>query len=187
MVHRSSKRTNKVQRWLLVVGIITIGVLDVAFTSYLNGLDTDSVAKTTVPTNAPPASLPVAGNAFEQPAATQDEPSLTAETSDNLSPANEISHHYLKASYSAVRNRMIDHKRSTVSNEQAASSAVPQFDCRLVTYPFIGTGIYVQITDSTNCLTLSSSRTKRDRLIAKTRQSSAKRWQALNTLIAKLK
>jgi hypothetical protein len=186
VVDHSSKRINKFQRWLLVAGIIAIGVLDVAFTSYLNGLDADPVAKTAVRTNAPPASLPVASNPFEQPAA-QDELTTTAETSDSSSPADEISNRYFKASLRTGQNRKFNHINSAASRRQLALSVAQPFDCRVVSYPFIGTGVYVQVTDSTGCPTMSRSRNRRGNLLAKASPSSTKRWPALNTLVAKLK
>ena len=184
MVDRSSKRANKVQRWLLVVGIVAIGILDVAFTSYLNGLDSDPAAKTVSRTTVQPTNPPVTNDLLEQPAA-PDEPDAIAETSDNLPTANEISHHYPKASLSGLQNKKVDHINLTSSRRQIALSA-PPLDCRVVSYPFIGTGVYVQVTDSTSCVTVSTLRNKRGRLLAKTSASST-RWQALNTLVAKLK
>jgi len=182
VVDRRSKRINRVQRYLLIVGIVAIGVLDVAFTSYLNGIDADPVAKSIVRTNAKPTNLPVASDPFEQPAA-QAELTTTAETSDSSSSSNESSHHYLKASFSALENKKAHHKNS---REQVASSAA-RFDCRIVSFPFIGTGVYVQVTDSSGCPTMNSSRNRRGNLLAKATPSSSRRWQALNTLVAKLK
>jgi hypothetical protein len=176
VVDRSSKQANNVQRYLLIVGIVAIGVLDVTFTSYLNGIDVDPVAKTIVRTNAKPTNLPVASDLFEQPAA-QDELTTTAETSDS-------SRRYLKASFSALENKKANHKNS---RGQVASSAVPSLDCRIVSFPFIGTGVYVQVTDSSGCPTMGSSRNRRGNLLAKATPSSTKHWQALNTLVAKLK
>jgi len=185
VVDQSSKRVNRVQRYLLIVGIVAVGVLDVAFTSYLNGIDGEPVSKTVARTSVHPTNPPVSIDPFEQPAA-QDEPDTTSETSDSLSSTSEISHHYLKASSAAVEYKRGRHN-SISSRRQIAFAAAPPLDCRVITYPFIGTGVYVQVTDNTSCLTARSSRNKRDLLFAKTSPSSAKRWLALNKLVAKLK
>jgi hypothetical protein len=160
-------------------------VLDVAFTSYLNGIDADPASKMVARTNVHLTNPPVSIDPLEQPAA-QVEPGTTSETSDSLSSTSEISHHYLKAS-SAAGEYKRGGRNSTSSRGQIAYAAAPPLDCRVVTYPFIGTGVYVEVTDSTGCLTARGSRNKRDLLFAKTSPTSARHWNALNILVAKLK
>lgn len=185
VVNQSSKRVNRLQRYLLIVGIIAVGVLDLAFTSYLNGIDAEPVSNTVARTNVSATTPPAAIDPFEQQAG-QDDLTANAGTGDSPSSTSDSSHRYLKASFSALENKRADHKHSISSRGQVASAAA-SLDCRIVTFPFIGTGVYVQVTDNTGCRIGDSSRNKRSPLFAKATPSFTKRWQGLNTLVARLK
>ena len=185
MVVRGSKRINKVQRLLLVFGIVAVGVLDLAFTSYLNGLDDHPADLAAVRTNVQTRSAPLQNYPLERPAA-QDGPD-TATPGDSFAEAHATSPRYFKASLSTVRTRRSRYVTSSSSRSQIVAAAPSQFDCRVVSYPYIGTGVYVQVTDSIGCLNASNYGNRGGRLLARARQSTLKRWQAINTLVAKLK
>lgn len=169
MVDHSSRRANKVKRWLLVTGIVAVGVLDVAVTTYLtNGDATDmtssSVAKVDLRTK--PAQTQTNESSAVPYSDIDTEPAVTS--NDDQSAYTNVVGSRRESSRRRFRNVREAKYRSVTVNE------VSELDCRTVAYPFVGTYYYVRVTDNVGCITTNVSRSRSDRLIARSRPADGK-------------
>jgi hypothetical protein len=164
VVGQSSKRVNGVKRSMLVAGIVFVGLFDLAFTTFINHeelvrlpeqppievADTVRSAAVTVPLDIDPVDIEV----LPQP------PTRYTATSR---PAK-------------FRRTFIERKGLNDDHANLAGMNASLSTCRTVSYPFVGDGYIVQVTDDVGCLTSASLRSKRDHLIAKTFAPRQRRW-----------
>lgn len=161
MVDHSTKQVNRFKRGVLISAIVVIGLLDLAFTTYLTrdelaGQDVKGRQVFAVPDIA--TILPLGNVESKDDIMTNDEATYSSDGQRRLRPVR----YFVRASANNFRrpqNAPPDHQRSTGFDESTLS-------CRTVTYPFVNDTYYVRVTDDTGCLTARRPKFNHDQLVA---------------------
>ena len=162
MVEQSIRRANGFKQWALIAGIIVIGLLDLAFTTFINLQDqvispVPQVAIASFNESSP--SLP------EPQDVTEDQSKITLSSSQQQTRLAST-HYFVRARRTTVKDQSV-RKVAEIDHASFADLKEPAAECRTVTYPFVGDYYVVRVTDDTNCLTSASLRSRQDRLVAK--------------------
>jgi hypothetical protein len=182
MVWHSLRRINTVKRAVLLSGIAVVAVTDVALTSYLTRSDVPQRSITLATADLESERSP----GLTQPAPpdlTSDENPIP-EDRTAITSTDSGTKRFLRIAADVPDKRI----RKTLSyRSQTATYSRPEFDCRTVTYPFIGTSYYVRVTDDVGCLPNNISRSKSDSLIARSLPAGGKFWRESQDIFSNLR
>jgi hypothetical protein len=162
------KRSNRAKQWMLISGIVAVGLLDLAYTTSINRGDLAKVSAkppliSVIPNSValPETSKPDQGETPETPS----EPLIRSAVVPRASRPSRIA-----ANYSSSR------KNVRLPRTSVARFIEPPVSCTTVTYPFVGDEYVVKVTDDMGCLTSASAKYKGDHLIAKALLPHRPRW-----------
>lgn len=160
VVDHLTTRFNTIGRWWLIVGIVAIGLADVAMTSFINHKDDLAFSFNQLETAARIVDL-----AAISPSRLPEDPDKFDEIISDLPASSNIRRHTVYARSTKAKFR-IERPTHALSASTVAKISVAS-DCRTVTYPFAGEHYVVQVTDDMGCMMSTTARYGRDRLLAK--------------------
>lgn len=162
MVDHLTSRLNTLGRWWLIVGIVAIGLADVAVTSFINHKDDLAFSFNELETAARIVDLAAAS-----PSRLPEDPDESDEiiSAVDLPASSNIRRHGFDARFTKAKFRI--ERPTHASSASAVAKISVASDCRTVTYPFAGEHYVVQVTDDMGCMMSTTARYGRDRLLAK--------------------
>jgi len=159
VVDHFTNRLNSYRQFWLIIGIITVGLLDLGLTTFI-GLEDLS---------AMPFVLPINERAHSPAALSPDlfidqdalSPSLPDATVASAGSVNRVR----KDSRNQADRR--GQKTGVIPKSSVALLSSVPVNCRTVKYPFVGENIVVRVTDEVGCLSSQSLPYTKDQSIAK--------------------
>ena len=159
VVDHFTNKLNSYRQFWLIIGIITVGLLDLGLTKFI-GLEDLSAMPFVLPISERaqgPAVL--APNLFIDQDAVS--PSLPDVTMASARPVNRVR----KDSRNQADRR--GQKTGVIPKSSVALLSSVPVNCRTVKYPFVGENIVVRVTDEVGCLSSQSLPYTKDQSIAK--------------------
>ena len=161
MVDFVTNRLNNARQLMLIFGIVAVGLSNLVITSYINHKDDLSTSL---------AALQTAAHMIDRADVASSTLPLFSDRDSMATPAEPIVDKRKRrkmAFHPAVTNYRLTRPIVASLPTSIAHISVPAVDCTTTTFPFVGENYVVRVTDPTGCMSLSSMRYRKDRLLAK--------------------